>query len=237
VKVLVLGGTTEARRLAERVPVTSSLAGRVADPRLPPGPTRVGGFGGVDGLVDYLRTERVERVVDATHPFAATMTAHAVEACARLGVPLLVLRRPGWRAAPGDRWARVASPDAAARAATGRVLLTTGRLSLPTFDQADAWFLVRTVDPPAALPPRAELLLARGPFTVGDEVALMRRHRISQVVTKDSGGDATAAKLVAARHLGIPVILVDRPALPTGVRMAATVDQAVDWLTPGNASA
>ncbi len=235
-KVLVLGGTTEARRLAERVPVISSLAGRVADLRLPPGTVRVGGFGGVAGLAGYLRTERVDAVVDATHPFAATMTAHAVEACGQVGVPLLVLRRPGWVPRPGDRWTRVGSLSAAATLATGRVLLTTGRQGLAAFSDSDAWFLVRSVDPPAALPRHAEMLLARGPFTVGDEIDLMRRHRIDQVITKDSGGDATAAKLVAARHLGIPVVLVDRPVLPAGVRVAATVDDAIGWLTRGNAA-
>jgi precorrin-6A/cobalt-precorrin-6A reductase len=235
VKVLVLGGTTEARRLAERVPVISSLAGRVARPQLPPGEVRVGGFGGVDGLADWLRTERVDVVVDATHPFAATMTRHAAEACGRLGVPLLVLRRSGWTAGPGDRWTRVGSLAEAAAAARGRVLLTTGRQGLAAFTGGDAWFLVRTVDPAQTLPPRAEALLARGPYSVAAELDLMRRYRIDQLITKDSGGSGTAGKLVAARHLGIPVVLVDRPALPPGVRVAATVDAAVDWLSSGPA--
>jgi precorrin-6A/cobalt-precorrin-6A reductase len=239
IRVLILGGTGEARRLAAalhqtEVTVVTSLAGRVADPVLPPGEVRIGGFGGVAGLADWLRAERIDAVVDATHPFAATMSAHAVEATGATGVPLLVLRRPGWTAQPGDRWSRVPSISAAARTVTGlgdRVFVTTGRQSLAAFAGMDAWFLVRTVDPPdPPMPRRIEVILDRGPFTVDGERALLRRHRIDVLVTKDSGGSMTAAKLVAAREEGVRVVIVRRPSLPYGIRVADTVDAAGKWL-------
>lgn len=239
-RVLLLGGTGEARELAaalvsEGVEVVTSLAGRVARPRLPVGEVRVGGFGGVPGLRSCARD--FDAVVDATHPFAATMSAHAVEATGATGVPLLVLRRPGWTAQPGDRWSRVPSISAAARTVTGlgdRVFLTTGRQSLAAFAGMDAWFLVRTVDPPdPPMPRRIEVILDRGPFTVDGERALLRRHRIDVLVTKDSGGPMTAAKLVAARELGIPVVLVDRPA-PTNAPAVESVDAAVRWIAGKN---
>ncbi|MFI7599184.1 cobalt-precorrin-6A reductase [Actinoplanes sp. NPDC049681] len=232
-RVLVLGGTTEGRALAGRVPVISSLAGRTSAPLLPAGEVRVGGFGGVDGLTRYLRDERIQAVVDATHPFAATMTAHAAVACPAAGVPLLVLRRPGWTAGPGDVWHRVPSLAAAADAVPAlgeRVFLTTGRQSIAAFAALDGcWFLSRSVERPVPpMPRRVEVVLDRGPFSVESERELLLSHRIDVLVTKDSGG--TAAKLDAARALGIPVVMVDRPALPAGVPTAATVDDAVRWL-------
>ncbi|RAY16883.1 cobalt-precorrin-6A reductase [Actinomadura craniellae] len=237
-RVLLLGGTGEARRLAALlagrpdVEVTSSLAGRVGDPVLPAGRTRVGGFGGPAGLAAWLARERVTAVIDATHPFAAGITASAAAACARLGVPLLLLRRPGWTAGPGDDWRRVPSLAAAAADLPGeRVFLTTGRTGLGAF-AADAgrWFLVRSIEPPAPpMPPRMRVLLARGPFDVEGEVALMREHAIDVLVTKDSGGAMTAAKLAAARRLRLPVVMVDRPPVP-GVPAVATVEEAVAWL-------
>ncbi|GGQ56146.1 cobalt-precorrin-6A reductase [Couchioplanes azureus] len=232
-RVLLLGGTTEARALAGRVPVISSLAGRTSRPLLPAGEVRIGGFGGVEGLVRYLRTERIGAVVDATHPFAATMTAHAAAATSQTGVPLLVLRRPGWRSGPGDVWHRVPHLPAAAALVPGlgeRVFLTTGRQSIAAFAALDGcWFLSRSVERPAPpLPRRLEVLLDRGPFTVDGERELLRRHRIEVLVTKDSGGGA--AKLDAARELGLPVVMVDRPPLPADVATAATVDEAVAWL-------
>ncbi|HSK59375.1 MAG TPA: cobalt-precorrin-6A reductase [Actinomycetospora sp.] len=230
-RVLVLGGTAEARELASRLAddgleVTTSLAGRTRHPRLPAGEVRTGGFGGVDGLAEALGD--VEVLVDATHPFAATMTEHAAAAAARTGTPLVVLRRPGWSAGPGDRWTRVGSPAAAAGAipAGARVLLATGRQGVGAFVGVDAWFLVRAIEAPAVLPPRAELVLARGPFALDDERALLDRHGITVVVAKDSGG-ATEAKLVAARERALPVVLVDRPPLPAGVDVVETVDAAV----------
>lgn len=239
-KVLVLGGTGEARQLAAAltelpgIEFVSSLAGRVRDPVLPVGPTRVGGFGGIGGLVRYLRTERVGAVVDATHPFAAVMTRHAERACLRLGLPLLVLRRPGW----SGNWHRIASiGDAPGRITAlvpddSCVFLTTGRGELAVFaTDARHRYLIRTVDPPQQpLPPRTDLLLDRGPYTVDGERDLMRAHQVALLVTKDSGGDLTSAKLAAAEQLGVPVLMVSRPPLPAGVAAVETVDAAVAWL-------
>jgi precorrin-6A/cobalt-precorrin-6A reductase len=238
--VLVLGGTGEGRRLAGElagVPglsVVSSLAGRVRAPVLPPGEVRIGGFGGPEGLADYLRFERITALVDATHPFAARMSTSAASAAADLGVPLLALRRPAWTEQPGDRWHRVPDLAAAARALPGlgeRVFLTTGRQGLAEFAALDElWFLVRAVDPPEPpMPRRTTVLLDRGPFTVDGELALLTEQRIDVLVTKDSGGSMTAAKLLAARRLGVPVVMQSRPAVPE-VATVATVAEAVDWV-------
>ena len=237
-QVLVLGGTGEARRLAaalvdDGADVLSSLAGRVADPVLPEGAVRVGGFGGATGLAAWLRANPVAAVVDATHPFAARITASAAEAAARHGTPLLRLQRPGWTAQPGDDWRWVDSLEQAATAVAGArsVLLTTGRQGLAAFAGLSAHCVVRSVDPPEPpLPARATVVLARGPFGLEDERALMTAHGVDVVVTKDSGGPMTAAKLTAARELGVPVVLVRRPPLPEGVPVAATVEQAAAWL-------
>ncbi|GGL18515.1 precorrin-6A reductase [Mangrovihabitans endophyticus] len=237
--MLVLGGTTEGRELAAacaghpELHTVTSLAGRTGRPVPIAGRVRIGGFGGVDGLVDFLRDERIGALVDATHTFAATMTEHAVAAARRTGVPLLMLRRPGWRERPGDRWTRVPSLTAAATALRGRhsrVFLTTGRQGIGVFTGLDrCWFLARSVEPPLPpMPARMTVILDRGPFTVAGERDLMTGHRIDVLVTKDSGG--ADAKLSAARDLGVPVIMVDRPSPPPGVPAAATVDQAMDWL-------
>lgn len=234
-RVLVLGGTAEARALAVALDarrgheVVSSLAGRVREPVLPPGAARVGGFGGADGLRAYLTAERIGAVVDATHPFAAAMTVNAVHATAAAGVPLTVLRRPGWTAGPGDEWHRVPSLDAAAAVLPElgeRVFLSTGRGDLAAFVASDRWFLLRSVDPPRPpLPRRCRVVLDRGPFTVDGERALLDAHRIDVVVTRDSGGPAP--KLVAARERGRPVVMVERPPLPPGVTAVATVDEVL----------
>ncbi|WP_173053734.1 cobalt-precorrin-6A reductase [Phytohabitans houttuyneae] len=235
--LLILGGTGEARALAARAAgwrVVTSLAGRVRDPALPEGEVRVGGFGGPDGLAAWLVAEGVGAVVDATHPFASRISASAVSAARATGVPLLALHRPGWSERPGDDWRRV--PGIAEAAATlpglgARVMLTTGRQSLAAFAGLPLFFLVRTVDPPSPpLPARHHLLLDRGPYTVDGEAALMREHAIDVLVTKDSGGEMTAAKLTAARERGIPVVMVDRPARAAGVPTVSTVDDAVAWL-------
>lgn len=242
--VLVLGGTTEGRAAAAALDglpglrVVSSLAGAVRSPSLPAGEVRVGGFGGATGLAAWLRDERVAAVLDATHPFADGITANAAAACAATGTRLVVLRRPGWTAVVGDRWHRVASVPAAAAALpgllpgpAGRVLLTTGRGGLSAFAPVDAAFWIRAVDPPGPpLPARHVLLLDRGPFTLDAERALLAEVRPHVLVTKDSGGDATAPKLTAAREAGVPVVVVDRPPLPDGVPVAATVDDAVTRL-------
>lgn len=245
-RVLILGGTTEGRALASACATTpgldviSSLAGRTSSPLLPPGAVRVGGFGGIDGLTSYLREQRIDAVVDATHPFAATMTMHAVAASARAGVPLLVLRRPGWTEQAGDRWFRV--PDLPTAAALvpelgERVFLTTGRQSIAAFAGVDAcWFLSRSVEPPAPpLPRRLEVVLNRGPFTLSGERALLAGYDIHVLVTKDSGGGT--AKLDAAREHGTPVVLIDRPPLPPGADVAPSVAAALAWLRRGSAGA
>jgi precorrin-6A/cobalt-precorrin-6A reductase len=239
VSVLILGGTAEARALAAAlvgggVPVVSSLAGRVRDPALPAGEVRVGGFGGVDGLAAWLVAHGVRVVVDVTHPFAARMTAHAVAACAATGVPLVVLRRPGWPPEPG--WVWVDSVPAAAAALPGlgeRVFLTTGRTGLAAFADLDLEFLVRCVDPPSGpLPRRARVLLDRGPYTLEGERDLLRRYRIDVLVTKDSGGAMTAPKLAAAREEGARVVVVRRPPVPAGVQVVETVDAALARVRP-----
>ena len=238
-RVLVLGGTSEARALAaalERDPavdVTSSLAGRVASPALPAGRTRVGGFGGAQGLARWLQQEGVDQVVDATHPFAARISASAAAAARSTGVPLLVLRRPEWEPASGDRWHHVDSLAGAAQALPrlgARVFLTTGRQGLDAFaGLRDLWFLVRTIDPPAPpVPPAMQLVLDRGPYAEESERALMRRHRVDVLVTKNSGGGATAPKLDAARSLGLPVVMVRRPPTPVGVTVLDSVEAVLD---------
>ena len=239
--ILILGGTTEARELAAEltalpeVKVTTSLAGRVSRPGTPAGDVRIGGFGGAEGLAAWLREHHVDAVVDATHPFAGTITANAARAGAATGLPIVVLRRPGWQPGPGDRWHLVASLEEAADVLPGlgrRVLLTTGRLGLAAFAHlAQLHFVVRSVEPPEPpMPPDADVLLARGPFTVADEAALLREHRIDVVVTKDSGGAATAAKLTAARDTGVPVVVVRRPPLPDGVRAVPDVAGVLERL-------
>lgn len=236
-KILILGGSAEARELAERLAprfdVTTSLAGRVRNPAVPAGALRVGGFGGEVGLRKWLSDNAVDAVVDATHPFAATITENAVAACDRLGIPHLILRRPPWPA--GD--ATVVSSAAEAKDAVvargfSRVFLTSGRSSIGAFLFSDAWFLIRVVEPMSAdeLPERHHLLLSRGPYTVAEETELMRQYEIEVLVTKNSGGTMTSAKLDAAAALNIPVVMIDRPALPERVSTVSTVDEAQRWV-------
>ena len=248
-RILILGGTGEARVLAAElvgagVDVLSSLAGRVREPRLPDGPVRVGGFGGAEGLAAFLRAEGITGVVDATHPFAGTITANAAQAAAQAGVPLLVLRRPEWEAEPSwDMVADIRAAAAAVRAWPGEsVFLTTGRRDLGAFSADDRHrFLVRTVEPPdGPIPPRMTLVLDRGPYTVEGESALMRDHGIGLLVTKNSGGAMTAAKLRAARDLGVRVLMVQRPPLPPlpplprgSSVVATTVAEGVRWVSRG----
>lgn len=246
--VLILGGTGEARALAAGldalggVRVLSSLAGRVARPRLPIGEVRIGGFGGPERLAEWLREEQVACVVDATHPFAQRISASAAQASGASGVPLLRLQRPGWTERPGDVWHWVDSLDEAAAllptlprrgGARARVFLTTGRQGLGAFrESSDAWFLVRCVDPPqeSDLPPHHELLLDRGPYTLAGELELIDRYGVDVVATKDSGGDLTVAKLDAARERGLAVVVIRRPAGPD-VPTVDAVQAAVDWVS------
>lgn len=240
--VLILGGTAEARDLAalleaKGVPLTSSLAGRVSRPRLPVGPVRVGGFGGVEGLSTWLREHAVTAVVDATHPFAATMGAHAARACSSLGVPLLRLARPGWGEHPdaaGWTWVEDhGSARAAADEVGGTPFVTTGRQTL--HHHVGPWahrhVVVRLVEPPEEPLPRDwTVLRSRGPFDVAGEEALMREHGVSVLLTKDSGGSYTEAKLDAARHLGVPVVVVARPPRVDGVAEASEPAAAATWV-------
>jgi precorrin-6A/cobalt-precorrin-6A reductase len=236
-RVLLLGGTAEGRELATRlhphVDIVSSLAGRVPDPALPVGPVRIGGFGGVDGLRRWLRDERIDAVVDATHPFAATMTAHAAQVCRELAMPHLVLARPPWD--PGGAIV-VASDTGAAEAVAeqrfSRIFLTTGRSGVKVFADSEAWFLIRAVSEPdgAVLPRHHQLVLSRGPYRYDDEFTLLREHRIDALVTKNSGGDMTRAKLDAAAALDIPMVMVARPQLPDEVTAVGTVQEAADWV-------
>ncbi|MBD0862407.1 cobalt-precorrin-6A reductase [Gordonia sp. zg691] len=238
-QVLILGGTGEARALAAALADTdisfiSSLAGRVNNPRLPVGPVRIGGFGGVDGLRNWLLGNRIGAIVDVTHPFAATITANASEASATTGIPMLRLRREPWTPTAGDRWTQVPDLHAAAaevRRRGTRVLLTTGRQDVGVFAGIDsAWFLIRVVDPPTAdLPPHHEILRSRGPYDLESELGLLRDNRIDLLVTKNSGGPLTHAKLEAAAGLGIDVIMVARPAEPD-VPTVSDVGAAREWL-------
>jgi len=242
---LILGGTGEAAALARSLAeagdwdVTTSLAGRTRAPAALPGVVRVGGFGGVDGLAAYLRAGRIERVIDATHPFAATMSANAAAACAKAGVPLLRIERPAWTPVPGDRWIDVADAEAAADWLAGAlpagaaVLLTLGRQEVAPFRRCPALrFVLRSIEAPAPedVPPDCQLLSERGPFTLDGERALIARHGIRAVVAKNAGGDATAAKLAAAREAAIPVLMIRRPA-PLATPAVPDVAGALDWLS------
>jgi len=239
-RILLLAGTAEALELARRaeaVPglrVIVSLAGRTRDPVYPPGELRVGGFGGAAALARFIEKENISAVVDATHPFAHRISANAAAACTEAARPRLVLTRPAWAPAPGDRWQMVADAPAAAAALTpgARAFLTTGRRDMAAFGtRADVHYIVRLIDPPEKpLPlPDYDLTIGRGPFTVAGERALLATNRIDVVVTKNSGGGASRPKLDAAREAALPVVLINRPPPPDG-ETVTTVDDALDWL-------
>ncbi|MGU3294632.1 cobalt-precorrin-6A reductase [Williamsia sp. M5A3_1d] len=235
--VLILGGTGEARALAaalvaEGIGCVSSLAGRVTDPALPVGEVRIGGFGGVQGLTRWLAEHHCTTVVDATHPFAQQISRNAADATAATGAKLISLRRPAWTPGPDETWTTVADIEAAARhlsTRAGRVFLTTGRQDVGAFAGIDdSWFLIRVVDPPTGpLPPRRQVIRSRGPYLVVGEREIMRDNRIDTLVTKNSGGVLTAAKLRAAAELGIEVVMIARPPLPVGGTRVASVGDAV----------
>ena len=240
-RLLLLGGTREAVELAcvlagdPRVETTYSLAGRTRRPASVPIPVRTGGFGGPDGLAAYLRDANIEFVVDATHPYAETMSLHAAVACQRESVPRLVLHRPPWTPEARDRWIEVSNMESAARALAGlgrRALLTVGSRGLEPFAAVPGVsFIVRAVEPPAALldAARFEVVLARGPFDVESERGLLESRAIDVVVSKNSGGAAARAKLEAARMLGLPVVMIARPPPPPGERVE-TVAAATEWI-------
>jgi precorrin-6A/cobalt-precorrin-6A reductase len=246
-KLLILGGSGEAADLARalagdvRFDVTLSLAGRTSEPVALPGKLLTGGFGGAEGLACALAEDRFDLLIDATHPFARQMKANAIEAARAAGVTLLAIRRPPWVQREGDRWIMVTSLEAAA-AAIGkdprRVFLTTGRMELAPFRAAPQHlYIVRSVEAPspAELPPRVELITARGPFNFADERALLDAHKVEVIVTKNSGGAGAAAKLDAARALSLPVIMVERPALPEAPSVE-TVADALLWLERAHGS-
>jgi precorrin-6A/cobalt-precorrin-6A reductase len=240
-RVLVLGGTTEASALAAElgkrpdIDATLSLAGRTTSPRPSAVPSRSGGFGGAEGLAGWLTEHRIDMVVDATHPFAAMMSRNTAAACLRLGLPLLGLRRPPWQPQPGDRWIEAVTMADAVPALgiePRRVFLTVGRLELAPFVTAPQHFyLVRSIEPIGdVLPgPRVRTVQVRGPFGEAGERALLEGEQIDIVVTKNSGGSATYAKIAVARALGLPVVVVARPEKPA-VTEAESVAAALDWI-------
>lgn len=240
-RVLILGGTTEASALAaliagdSRFDATLSLAGRTTAPRAQPIATRIGGFGGADAMARWLRDEKIEAVVDATHPYADQISANAVSACRATGLPLASIVRPPWTPQAGDIWQSVASAEAAARAigeTPRRVFLSLGRQELGAFASAPQHhYLGRSVDQPqgVALPPDIRIILARGPFTIEAETRLLRDGKIEVLVSKNSGGDAIYAKIAAARTLGIRVLMIQRPDKPTG-HPVASAEEAMAWL-------
>jgi len=238
--ILVLGGTIEATRLVAALAdagltTTLSYAGRVERPKPQPVPVRVGGFGGADGLANYLRMHAITHLIDATHPFAAQISRNALHAAQATGTPLIALTRPPWTAQQGDRWHNVPDIAGAVAALTGpprRILLALGRMHLAAFaDQPQHHYLLRLVDPPETPPPLPDhhIILDRGPFDAASDQALMRAHRIECVVSKNAGGSGAQAKLTAARALDLPVVMIDRPALP--IRQEShDIAATLDWL-------
>ncbi|WP_226688261.1 cobalt-precorrin-6A reductase [Ruegeria arenilitoris] len=237
--LLILGGTTEANALAKAVtaqgvPATYSYAGRVDNPRPQPLPVRVGGFGGAHGLAQYLCDHAITHVIDATHPFAAQMSRNAIAACRDTGLPLAALTRPAWTAQDGDRWQHVPDIGGAVAALSGlaqRVFLAVGRMHLEDFAaQPQHHYLLRLVDELGELPlPNCDVVVSRGPFTETDDRALMQRHDIELVVSKNAGGSGARAKIDAARALGLPVLMIDRPILPQRHELTS-VTQVLNWL-------
>jgi precorrin-6A/cobalt-precorrin-6A reductase len=243
-RVLILGGTSEASELATQLAaradltVISSFAGRVSQPRKPAGIIRVGGFGGVSGLISYLVDESIEVVIDATHPFASKISGNAELACNALSVPLIALERPPWELKEHDCWWAVPDVHAAASMVNhkcNRVFLSIGRQELGAFSNCeDAWFLVRSIDEPnEKLPANSKLILQRGPFHLNDELQMLRSESISLIVSKNSGGTATYSKIEAARALRIPVVMIDRPRkhnLPTSARPDDVLQKLAEFL-------
>ena len=239
-RVLLLGGTTEATALAHAfakagINAVFSYAGRTANPVEQPLPTRLGGYGGVKGLADYIIDAQITHIVDATHPFAVQISRNAVAASALTTTPLMAHERPEWRAQPGDTWLQVADTQAAVDALPAkpaRIFLAIGKQTLPAYAaHPQHFYLLRLVDAPdAALPvPNAEVVLDRGPFTVESDMELMRAHAITHIVAKNSGGSGALAKLEAARRLHLPVVLIARPTIADRP-MARTLDAVMQWL-------
>jgi precorrin-6A/cobalt-precorrin-6A reductase len=241
-RILILGGTSEAVALAEalhadcpELEVITSLAGVTRNPVTGPGTLRTGGFGGADGLADYLLAESVDGLIDATHPFASSMAAHGESAATKIGIPRIKLVRPMWQRETGDHWIEVDDARSAAEVSKNLnpacVLITLGRRDLEPFLALTGLRLVARMieEPENPLPPHATLLQARGPFSVADEHALMEEHAVDLLVTKAAGGNATQAKITAARERAIPVVMLRRPAMPQGPA-ASSVKEVMDWI-------
>ncbi|MEA5583209.1 cobalt-precorrin-6A reductase [Nodularia harveyana UHCC-0300] len=240
-RVLILGGTGEAAELAAKVAtiqgieVISSLAGRTRKPSVPLGDFRIGGFGGVTGLAKYLHQMNIDLLIDATHPFATQMAVNAADAAISVNIPRLKLIRPPWKKVNGDRWIEVDSIKSAADVLENqsqRVFLTVGRQEIGAFTHLNQiWFLMRMIDPPEpnALVPPGILLCDRGPFVLDNERAILTHHQIDTIVSKNSGGDATYAKIIAARELKLKVVMVNRPPIPPGEE-ATNIDEVLMWL-------
>jgi precorrin-6A/cobalt-precorrin-6A reductase len=231
--ILILGGTAEARALADRLvglghAVTTSLAGRTSSPLLPAGDLRVGKFGGIPGLVGYLAARRIDRLVDATHPYAGLISINAVAAAERTGIPLVRFMRPPWPEPPGADWRHVIdTAEAAAALPSGTTaLVTTGHDGLaPLVERDDCTLVVRLIEPPdPPLPPRVRLILSRPPYTLAGELALFEREGVTHLVSKNSGGAQTAAKLDAARQRGVAVIMIARPLYGPALEVASLDD-------------
>jgi precorrin-6A/cobalt-precorrin-6A reductase len=246
-RILILGGTGEAFKLADRfsqnpnLEIITSLAGRTANPIAPPGKIRIGGFGGVAGLIDYLKTAKIDFLIDATHPFAAQISWHGAEAAIALQIPHLMLVRPGWERNPDDVWIEVETVEAAAVAIPKlspmprRIFLTIGRQQLAPFAKlAESfpriWFLIRSIQSPDLEFGNSQLLLEQAPFSFETEMELLNYYQIEAIVTKNSGGNATYAKILAARQLQIPVIMVQRPALPESQKVN-DIEAAIAYLS------
>ncbi|AFY74238.1 precorrin-6x reductase [Synechococcus sp. PCC 7502] len=242
-KVLVLGGTGDAVKLAAKLAhipeleIISSLAGRTRKPAALVGDVRIGGFGGVAGLIEYLQAQKIDVVIDATHPCAGQISGNGAIACQVTKIPHLILVRPQWQKVKGDRWIEVASVEAAAVILPElgtRFFITSGRQQLEPFlklakSHPQVWFLLRSIDPPDLVIPNSEVLLDRGPFSLESERQLLKNYQIEAIVTKNSGGEATAAKLTAARELNIPVVMIQRPPMPDGEKVSE-IDEAIAWI-------
>ena len=240
-RLSILGGTGDAVKLASlaidlpRLAVITSLAGRTSAPQNLVGEVRIGGFGGEAGLVTYLQTEQIDLLIDATHPFAAQISRNAAGAATKVGIPRLMLVRPEWARLPEDNWIEVGRIEAAVTAipaSAERIFVTIGRQQLAPFVMLkDKWCLMRSIDPPdpSILLPPGKLLLDRGPFSLDSERELLREYQIQAIVSKNSGGDATYAKIIAARELGLPVVMVQRPLVPDG-EVVTNVAGAIEWL-------
>jgi precorrin-6A/cobalt-precorrin-6A reductase len=240
-RVLILGGTGDAGELVARVAniteveAIASLAGRTSTPHTPLGNVRVGGFGGAAGLADYLRTENIDVLIDATHPFASQISFNAAEAALQAGIPRLMFNRPAWEKVEGDNWLEVENHQEAAKVLENqakRVFLTIGRQEIGAFAYLqDIWFLMRMIDPPNpnSIIPQGLILCDRGPFSLENERKILHKYQIDTIVSKNSGGDATYPKIIAARELGTKVVMVKRPPVPVGEQVA-DIDSAVKWL-------